>query len=219
MEYVICVENLKKSFKKRVLFENVNLKIKKGSCVALIGQNGSGKSVFFKILTGFVCMDQGCVYIREEKLGEKREFPEGVGVLINSPVYLENESGLENLTFLAGIRKQISKEHVIEVMKQVGLDADDSTKVKHYSMGMRKKLGIAQAIMEGQDIIILDEPFNELDYKSKAEIFKIIKKLKEDGKTILLTSHNFNDIEQLSDQKYIIKDKTIQLMLEKDVSA
>lgn len=214
METIIEVKDVKKSYKRNLLFEHVNMSIEKGKIIGLVGENGSGKSVFFKVLTGLTKPDEGSVYIRGKKNGDKFDFPENVGMLINSPGYIDIYTGFENLKFLASIKSIVDDNDIKEVMKKVGIDPQNDTKVKNYSLGMKQKLGIAQAIMENQDILILDEPFNGLDFKTKAEIFHIIKELQADGTTVLLTSHVFSDIEKLCDDIYMLNDKKIVLITE-----
>lgn len=196
LEYVMEAKNVSKGFNGRIILDNVSLNVEKGATIGIIGQNGSGKSLLFKIMVGLLRPDQGDVSVRGMKLGKNSDFPENVGILINSPGYIELYTGLENLQFLAAINHRIKTEAIIATMKMVGLNPDDKTKVKNYSMGMKQKLGIAQAIMENQDIIILDEPFNALDYQTNNDIKAIIKNLQKEQRTILITSHNFQDIEE-----------------------
>ena len=148
----------------------------------------------------------GIVSVRDQALGNSRDFPENMGVLINSPGFINLDTGLQNLRYLAGIRGVIGDQEIRDAMKKVGLDPEDRTKVEHYSLGMKQKLGLAQAIMEGQDILVLDEPFNALDYKTYNDVKEIIRTLHAEGKTILMTSHNYEDIETLCDEIYAIED-------------
>lgn len=169
--------------------------------------NGSGKSVLFKIICGFEKPDQGSVYVRGRQIGKNgRDFPADMGVFINSPGFIGIYSGFQNLKFLADIQGKIGEKEIRQTMTKVGLDPDNKAKVDNYSLGMKQKLGLAQAIMEGQDILILDEPFNALDYKTYEDVKTIIRMLKAEGKTIFLTSHHYKDIEQLCDQVYSIED-------------
>lgn len=210
METVIELVNVSKKFKNRTILQDINLKISKGQSIGIIGPNGSGKSVLFKLIAGFIKPDSGDVYIRGQKLGKDFDFPNDTGVLINNPGYIGLYSGLKNLKFLAEINNKIDENKVKDTLKLVGLDPDDKTRVSAYSLGMKKKLGIAQAIMEDQNIVILDEPFNALDIKSYKDAKNIIKQQKEKGHTILLTSHNQADIEELCDEKYIIIDNKLE---------
>lgn len=207
MSSYIELRKVSKSFGHRRILREVSLAVERGKTVGLVGANGSGKSVLFKILCGFEKPDKGDVYVRGRQLGKNgRNFPDNMGVFINSPGFIGIYSGFQNLKFLADIQGRIGEEEIAEAMDKVGLDPSDKTKVDHYSLGMKQKLGLAQAIMEGQDILILDEPFNALDYKTYEDVRTIIRMLKAEGKTIFLTSHHYKDIEQLCDQVYSIED-------------
>lgn len=186
MSSYIEVKNVSKSFGGKAILQDVSLSIEQGTAVGLVGANGSGKSVLFKILCGFEKPDRGSVYVRGKQLGKNgRDFPESLGVFINSPGFIGIYSGFQNLKFLADIQGKIGEKEIRQAMSKVGL---------------------AQAIMEGQDILILDEPFNALDYKTYEDVKTIIRMLKAEGKTIFLTSHHYKDIEQLCDQVYSIED-------------
>lgn len=215
MTNVIEVCNVSKAFSGQTILKNIQIKIKKGKTVGIVGGNGSGKSVLFKTICGFIRPDEGMVKIRGEELGKGTDFPENVGVFINSPGYIEIYSGFKNLQYLAAINKKITDKKIKETMNLVGLNPDNKTKVKDYSLGMRQKLGIAQAIMENQDILVLDEPFNALDYKTYNDIKEIIKSLQAVDRTILLTSHHFEDIEELCDEVYFIADGELGPLTEK----
>lgn len=207
MTSYIELQDISKKFGHRTILQNVSMVVEQGATVGLVGANGSGKSVLFKILCGFEKPDSGRVFVRGKKLGENgRDFPENMGVFINSPGFIGIYSGFQNLKFLADIQGKISDKEIRDAMSKVGLDPDNKTKVDNYSLGMKQKLGLAQAIMENQDILVLDEPFNALDYKTYEDIKTIIRMLKAEGKTIFLTSHHFKDIEQLCDQVYTIED-------------
>ncbi len=188
MTNVIEVNNASKAFSGQTILNNIQMNVEKGKTVGIVGGNGSGKSVLFKTICGFIRPDNGQVKIRGKVLGEGVDFPENVGVFINSPGYIEIYNGFKNLQYLAAINGKISDKRIKETMNLVGLNPDNKTKVKDYSLGMRQKLGIAQAIMEEQDILILDEPFNALDYKTYNDIKDIIKTMQADDRTILLTS-------------------------------
>lgn len=205
MNAYIEMKQISKSFGPKIILKDVSLAVDKGQTIGVVGENGSGKSVLFKILCGFEKPDTGYVLMRGKQLGKERDFPENVGVFINSPGFIGIYSGFDNLKFLAEIQHKISENEIKEAMCKVGLEPDNHTKVEHYSLGMKQKLGLAQAIMENQDILILDEPFNALDYKTYEDIKEIIRVLKAEGNTILLTSHNFRDIEQFCDRIYCME--------------
>lgn len=207
MDSLIEVKNVSKKFGKKIILRDVSFTVAQGETIGLVGANGSGKSVLFKILCGFEKPDSGKVYVRGKQLGnDRRDFPENMGVFINSPGFVGIYSGFQNLKFLADIQGKIGNQEIRDAMEKVGLDPDNKTKVDHYSLGMKQKLGLAQAIMEGQDILVLDEPFNALDIKTYEDVKSIIRMLKAEGKTIFLTSHHYRDIEQLCSQIYTIDD-------------
>lgn len=214
MTTVIEMNSVSKEFSGHMVLNHVDLTVQKGKTVGIVGGNGSGKSVLFKTICGFTRPNEGFVKIRDKVLGKGIDFPENVGVFINSPGYIEIYSGLKNLQFLAAINKKITDEEIKKTMNLVGLNPENKTKVKDYSLGMKQKLGIAQAIMENQDTLILDEPFNALDYKTYDDIKVIIKKIQASGHTILLTSHHFGDIEELCDEIYIIEDGKLRPLTE-----
>lgn len=206
MSTIIELDRVSKAFSRRTILNDVTLAIKAGHTVGIVGSNGSGKSVLFQIICGFLIPDSGTVRVRGNVLGGSRDFPENMGVLINSPGFISLDTGLQNLRYLAGIRGVIGDQEIRSAMKKVGLDPDDRTRVEHYSLGMKQKLGLAQAIMEGQDILILDEPFNALDYKTYNDVKEIIRTLQAEGKTILMTSHNYEDIETLCNEVYVLEE-------------
>jgi ABC-2 type transport system ATP-binding protein len=205
----VCIElqNVSKQFAGQAVLDGVSLTIERGTTVGLLGANGSGKSVLFKTICGMERPDSGSIFVEGAKLGDKSDFPSNMGVFINSPGFIGIYSGFNNLKFLANIRGMIGDNQIREAMRKVGLDPENKTKVDNYSLGMKQKLGLAQAIMENQEILVLDEPFNALDFQTYNDVKEIIRLLQAEGKTILLTSHNYDDIEQLCDVVYIIHDK------------
>lgn len=206
MSTIIELENVSKSFSRHRVLDGVSLTVEAGTTIGIVGSNGSGKSVLFQIICGFYTPDSGSVRVRGETLGKGRDFPENIGVLINAPGFIGPDTGIQNLRYLAAIRGIIGDREIRDAMRKVGLDPEDRTKVEHYSLGMKQKLALAQAIMEGQDILILDEPFNALDYKTYNDVKEIIRILQAEGKTILLTSHNYEDLESLCQKIYVMAD-------------
>lgn len=207
---LIELKQVSKSYKGLVLFENTNLSIEEGKIYGLIGPNGSGKSVLFKMMCGFIFPDQGSVTVRGEELGKKNRFPQNFGVIIDRPGYLGNKTGFENLKYLAMIKDKISDEQIKETMINVGLQPTAKQKVKNYSLGMKQKLALAQAIMEDQEVLLLDEPFNALDIDSVENIRELLLSLKKEGKTIVLTSHNQEDIDILSDHIFRVRNYALE---------
>lgn len=201
---MIKLEQVTKGYQGNPLFADVDLTILKGDIVGITGPNGSGKSVLFKMICGFIHPDAGTITVRNEQLGPTRRFPENVGVIIDRPGYIAHKSGFENLKQLAAIRKVITDADIEQAMRTVGLQPGNRQKVKQYSLGMKQKLAIAQAIMEQQDILILDEAFNALDHDSVLRLRELLLSFKKEGKTIILTSHNQQDIDALCDSVYRI---------------
>lgn len=209
MKTMIQLVNVSKSFKGAPLLENVNLQIQEGEIVGFVGHNGSGKSVLFKLISGIYRPDSGKVIVRGQELGEKSDFSENTGILIDSPGFIDIYTGFQNLKYLASIRNKIDDAVIKKYMNLVGLDPENKTRVKNYSLGMKQKLAIAQAIMEDQDILLLDEPFNALDEGSHKKMLDLMLDLQKEGKTILLTSHNLGDIESVCQRRYQIQDHTL----------
>lgn len=201
---MIKLEQVTKGYQGNPLFTDVDLTIQKGDIVGITGPNGSGKSVLFKMICGFIHPDAGTITVRNEQLGPTRRFPKNVGVIIDRPGYIAHKSGFENLKQLAAIRKVITDVDIEQAMRTVGLQPGNRQKVKQYSLGMKQKLAIAQAIMEQQDILILDEAFNALDHDSVLRLRELLLSFKKEGKTIILTSHNQQDIDALCDSVYRI---------------
>ncbi len=207
---VIEINNVSKCFGSNILFQNISLSIEKGTCVGFMGENGVGKSVLFKMIAGLVDADSGEIFVDNKLVGKDKNFPTNIGFFVNNPSFVDIFDGYNNLKMLAEINNKIDNEKIRDTMRLVGLDPDNKTKFKNYSTGMKQKLGIAQAIMEDQDLIILDEPFNTLDTNSNIEIKKLIKDLKKQNKTILLTSHQEEYLRELCDEIYIIEEKNIR---------
>lgn len=202
MEAIIEVKNVTKKFKNVVVLNNINLKIKKGTICGLIGRNGSGKTVLMKVICGFLLPEEGEVQVEGKRIGIDCDFPQNAGVIIENPGFAQYISGERNLRNLAAINKKISIEKIRETMKLVGLEPNDKKWVSKYSLGMRQRLGIAQAIMEDQTILIMDEPMNGLDQEGVEDVRELFLELKRQGKTILLASHSKEDIEMLCDEVY-----------------
>ncbi|MBS3203833.1 MULTISPECIES: ABC transporter ATP-binding protein [Bacillota] len=207
---LIELRNVSKSFKGLSLFENLSVSFEKGKIYGIVGHNGSGKSVLFKMMCGFVFPDQGSVIVNGEELGKNKRFPENFGIIIDKPGYLGDKTGFENLRYLADIQNKISDEKIKEILEKVGLSHTIMQKVKNYSLGMKQKLAIAQAIMEDQEILLLDEPFNGLDVDSVENIRDLLKSLNNQGKTIFLTSHNNEDIDILCDHVFRVRNYSLE---------
>ena len=202
MTEVIRVENVTKIFGDTIALDRINLSFDKGSIYGIIGRNGSGKTVLFKTMIGYLKPTAGRVVVGDKEIGKDMDFAENMGIIIENPGFLSRYTGYENLAYLASIRKRIGKEQIRTTMERVGLDPDSRKKVGKYSLGMRQRLGIAQAIMENPEILILDEPMNGLDRQGVEDVRHILLELKAEGKTILLASHHKEDIDVLCDTVY-----------------
>lgn len=199
---MLKISNLSKKFKKHVVLDNISLELDFGNIYGFLGANGSGKSVFFKTICGFLKADGGTVALDDKVLGKDIDFLPELGVLIEKPGFIENYTQFDNLKYLAQINNVITDDDIRTALELVGLDTDNNEKVKNFSLGMRQRLAIAQAIMENQNIIILDEPFNGLDKQGVAQIKQLLLGLKSPDRLILLTSHISGDIEEMSDSVF-----------------
>mgnify|MGYP001154837293 FL=1 len=199
METCIEVQNVVKRFRDQVVLKNVSISFEKGKIHGIVGRNGSGKTVLFKCICGLMHPEEGVILVNGKRVGRDVDMPEDIGAIIEAPGFLPNYSGYKNLRFLANIRRKIGKEEILNVLKTVGLDPESRKHVGKYSLGMRQRLGIAQAIMEDPEILILDEPMNGLDNAGVQDIRALLLELKAQGKTILLASHNHEDVAALCD--------------------
>ena len=196
---VIHLENLTKTFGEDTVLKHVNRDFEEGKIHCIVGNNGSGKTVMMKCICGFLQPTEGRVLVNYKQVGKDVDFPPDMGIIIETPGFLPNLSGYKNLELLASLQKKIGKETIRRTIARVGLDPDMKKPVGKYSLGMRQRLGIAQAIMEDPSILVLDEPFNGLDKYGVSQMRELIKELREQGKTILLASHNHVDIDELCD--------------------
>lgn len=199
MKNEVRLKELSKSFKKERVLKGITHNFEKGKIHGIMGFNGSGKTVMFKCICGFLKPDGGSVSVGGKRIGRDVDFPESVGMIIENPGFLPGLSGFANLKKLASLKHLISDEEVREAIRKVGLDPMSKKKVSQYSLGMRERLGIAQAIMEDPELLILDEPFNGLDKRGAEEVYVLLKDLRNRGKTILIAAHNMLEIEWLCD--------------------
>lgn len=195
---------ISREFNGITVLNDINLALESGKIYGLIGRNGSGKTVLMKIICGFLMPSKGYVLINGRKLGKDIDFPENTGIIIEAPTFLAHLNAYQNLKNLADIRGIIGPDEIRQSISAVGLDPNSNKKVGKFSLGMRQKLGIAQAIMENPDILILDEPFNGLDKDSVKEMRSLLLSLRDAGKLILLASHNPLDISLLCDSAFEI---------------
>lgn len=198
----IIVEHVYKSFGKEDVLVDVNLTISPGSIVGVVGNNGCGKTVLMKCICGFMKPDRGIIHVGGKRVGKDCDFPDSLGIIIETPGFIPDMSGYRNLRTLASLKGLIGKKEIKAVLEKVGLAPNMHKAVTKYSLGMRQRLGIAQAIMEDPAVLILDEPFNGLDKTGVAEMRELLISLKHSGKAILLASHNAEDIRMLCDVVY-----------------
>lgn len=199
---IIEVKNITLTIKKQVILDDVSIACEEGKIYGLIGRNGSGKTMLMKSICGFIRPEKGEIYVLGKRIGRDTDYAKDTGIIIETPGFIGYYSGFKNLRMLSDINKKIDDEKIREVMNFVGLDPDMKKGVRKYSMGMRQRLGLAQAIMEDPKILILDEPMNGLDREGVTDMRKYLLKLKEEGKTILLSSHSAEDISVLCDKVY-----------------
>lgn len=205
MSEIVKVENVTKYFKQEKVLDDVNMNLETGHIYGIVGKNGAGKTVLFKIIAGFIKPSSGKVTVAGKIIGVDRDFPDSLGLIIETPGFLSQYNAYQNLLYLANINNKISKEDIKEAIRMVGLDSDSNKKVGKFSLGMRQRLGIAQAIMENPNLIILDEPMNGLDKKGIEDVKELLLKLKGDGKTILMASHYAEDME-ICDEVFQMED-------------
>lgn len=201
-EYVIRLDHVYKNFGSTEILKDISLTCEKGKIYGFVGYNGSGKTVMFKCICGFFKCTKGAIYIQGKQMGKDIDMLNQAGIIIEEPGFLRKWDGYHNLEFLYTIRNKKDKDHLYAILEKVGLDSKSKKKVEKYSLGMRQRLAIAQAIMEDPDILILDEPMNRLDKDGVAEMRSLFLEMKAAGKTILLASHNREDIEALCDEVY-----------------
>ena len=199
MENVIEVNQVTKSFGSATVLKEVSVSFEKGKIHGLIGRNGSGKTMLMKCICGFVPVTSGTITVNGKVIGKDVDVPDNLGAIIETPGFLYNYSGYNNLKFLASINKKIDKQTIKDSIELVGLDPNSKKHVGKYSLGMRQRLGLAQAIMENPDILLLDEPMNGLDKHGVEEMRELFKKFVNEGKTIIMANHSAEDIEMLCD--------------------
>lgn len=205
----IKITHLSKKIKKAVILDDVNMELESGRIYGLKGKNGSGKTMLMRAICGLITPTNGTVEIDGKILGKDISFPESIGVLIENPSFISNYTGMKNLQVLASIQKRVGDEEIRNTLNMVGLDPDDKRTFKKYSLGMKQRLGIAEAIMERPDIVILDEPINALDENGAAMIREILQNLRNEGKLIILACHDTEELNFLADEIYEIAEGKI----------
>ena len=209
MGTVLRLEDYCKSFKSAEVLKNINLTLESGKVIGLKGKNGSGKTMLMRAISGLILPTSGKVYINDKELGRQISFPPSIGILIENPSFISNYTGFKNLKILASIQNRISDDEIRDAIRKVGLDPDDKRTFKKYSLGMKQRLGIAAAIMERPDIVILDEPINALDEAGAGLIKGLLDELKANGSLIIIACHDTEELNYLSDEIYEIYDGEI----------
>lgn len=208
--HVIEVSHVNKNFRDNKVLKDVSLRCESGKIYGLVGHNGSGKTVLFKIICGFLSCDEGTVSVDGKIMGKDKDMLTEAGIIIEDPGFLRNWSAYHNLEFLYTIRNKKDKAYLYSVLKKVGLDPKMKRPVGKFSLGMRQRFAIAQAIMENPGILILDEPMNGLDKNGVEEIRRLLLQMKQENKLIILASHNREDIDVLCDEVYEMEDGVLQ---------
>ena len=194
------IENLTKTFGTQTVISDISMTLVSGKIYGLVGRNGSGKTVLMKMILGFIKPTSGTIKVNGEQVGKEIDIPDDIGAIIETPGFLPEYSAFQNLKLMAMIRGKITSKRIRETIKLVGLDPDSKKHVGKYSLGMRQRLGIAQAIMEDPQILLLDEPLNGLDNEGVEEMRNVLLKQKEQGKLIIIASHSKEDIDILCDE-------------------
>lgn len=203
------ISGLSKSIKGNKVLDNISMELESGKIYGLQGKNGSGKTMLMRVICGLVYPERGEINIDGKILGKDISFPQSVGVLIENPSFLSNYTAFENLKLLAAIKGKIKDDEIKKAIIDVGLDPQERKKYKKFSLGMKQRLGIACAIMEHPDLLILDEPFNALDQTGIELIRNLILKLKQEGALIILACHDREELENLSDEIFVMTEGRI----------
>lgn len=198
-EEIIRLEHVTKRFRGTTVFEDLSASITAGTITAVVGPNGAGKSVLFKLICGFQQPNSGSIWVHPAFISRRNAFPNRFGVMIDRPGYLSGSTGLQNLRDLAAIRGIATDSELQETMRLVGLDPAARQKVRTYSLGMKQKLALAQALIEQPAVLLLDEPFNALDEDSVVQVRHILQEFRAEGHTVIFTSHNSEDIDLLAE--------------------
>lgn len=206
----IQVTNASKEIKGTAILQNINLDLHGGMVYGLQGPNGSGKTMLMRLIAGLIRPTLGSVVVDGKRLGNDIDFPPSMGLLIENPAFLPNYTGFKNLELIADIQRRIGKKEIAQSLSDVGLDPEDKRKYRKYSLGMKQRLGIAAAIMEKPDLILLDEPTNSLDESGTEQICRLIQAECNRGALIILASHDSNLLESIADEIYTIHEGALQ---------
>ncbi len=212
----IEITDLVKDIKGKRIIDHVTLHLESGKITGLKGVNGSGKTMLMRLVCGLITPTSGSIVINGKRLGKDITFPESVGILIENPAFLDAYSGFDNLKLLASIKHSVGPEEIRQTIARVGLDPDDKKKYRKYSLGMKQRLGIAAAVMEEPDIIILDEPTNALDSDGVAMLKEILHDQRERGALVLISCHDLPTLQELSDEIYLMESGALRPYEEED---
>lgn len=188
-DYIKC-ENMVKKLKGNLVLSDISFSVKKGELLVIKGQNGSGKTMILRAISGLMRLNSGAVYVDNKRLGKEIQFPDDMGILIEYPSFIPGYSGFQNLKFLASINKKVNDEDIRSAIDKVGLNKTDTRRYKRYSLGMKQRLGIAQALMEKPKLLLLDEPTNALDSKGIKLVLELLESEKSKGTTIIVATHD-----------------------------
>lgn len=202
MSDVIKIENATKVIKDRTVLDGISLELPRGGVYGFMGINGSGKTMLFRAVAGLIHLSSGSVSVFGRRIGKDCDFPPNLGISLDSTGFWEDQSALWNLVYLASIRGEVGEPAARDALRRVGLDPDDTRKVSAFSMGMRQRLSIAQAVMERPELLILDEPTNALDVGGIDMVARLISEERARGCTVLVSCHNEPQIEALFDRTY-----------------
>ena len=206
----LTVKNATKIIKDAVILKDVQIELESGKVYGLQGPNGGGKTMLMRLISGLIRPTRGSVYIDDKQLGKDIAFPPSIGVLIENPAFLPNYTGLQNLELLARIQARADQAQIRQTISDVGLQPNDKRKYRKYSLGMKQRLGIAAAVMEQPDLIILDEPTNALDEEGVERICQIIRRERDRGALIIMACHDARILESVSDMIYTVVDGYVE---------
>lgn len=209
---LIEINNLSKEIGNELILKDINMRMVSGHVYGIKGKNGSGKTMLMRAICGLIFPTHGSIMIDGKELGKDLSFPESVGALLENPGFINEYSGVKNLKTLAAIQNKVGYEEICEALVKVGLDPSDNKKFKKYSLGMKQKLGIAGAIFENPELVILDEPTNALDEKSIVSFKEIIKELKARHALVIISCHDTEDLQELSDTIFTMENGSITAM-------
>lgn len=212
----ININDISREIKSNMILNNITLEFESGKIYGLCGHNGSGKTMLLRAIAGLIQIDKGEIVIDHQTLHQDIDYPPEMGLIIETPTFFKYYTGMENLLYLAEIRDKISKPDVLEALKRVGLDPNDKRTVAKYSLGMKQRLAIAQAIMEKPQLILLDEPTNALDQDAILQFKKIMTVEKTRNACIIIATHNYQDIDELFDEKIYLNSGKVERVEKND---